>query len=111
MHRMIRISGLAAILLASGIGTGMLPSAAGQAPPEKVTSDTLTYCLQLASRLDQLKSSSVNPPEEINNLGVAGKDMCERGSVRGGILRLRSAIVQLMHTPGDDDPVKMGRSE
>jgi hypothetical protein len=109
---MIRISGLAAVLLASGLSTGMLPSAAGQAPPEKVTSDTLTYCLQLASRLDQLKSSSVNPSEEINHLSVAGKDMCEHGSVRGGILRLRSAIVLLMHPPsGGDDAVKMGRSE
>jgi hypothetical protein len=113
MHRLIRISGLAVLLLGSGLSTGMLPSAAGQAPAEKVTTDTLTYCHQLAARLDQLKSSSVNPPAEVNDLGVAGKDMCEHGSVRGGILRLRSAIVILMHPTGDGDgdPMRMGRTE
>jgi hypothetical protein len=89
------------LLVGLGAGTGMLTPAAGESPPEKVTSDTLTYCRHLALQLDQLKSASSNPPQTVNDLYIAGKDMCESGSIRGGILRLRSAIVLLLHPSGD----------
>ncbi len=100
MVRTLRISALAVILFGLNGGTGMLPSNAGQ-PPEQVTSDTLIYCRQLAQRVDQLAVTSTNPPEQVTNLEVAGKDMCEHGSIRAGILRLRSAMVLLMHPPSD----------
>jgi hypothetical protein len=111
MFRFIRISGLAALLFGVGAGTGLLPSAAGQSPPETVTSDTLTYCRQLSERLDQLRSTSTNPPESVIDLSVAGKDLCERGSIRSGILRLRSAIVLLLHEPATANTLQMGRTE
>ncbi len=111
MLRLSRISGLAALFLGLGLGTGLWQSAAGESPPDQVTTDTLAYCHTLAARLDQLKTGSAHTPPEVNNLSVAGKDMCERGIVRGGILRLRSAIVILMHPTGDGDTVKMGRTE
>ncbi len=99
MARPLRILGVSAMLLALGIGSGLLHSAAGESPHEKVTSDTLSYCRQLAARVSQLESGSANPPLAVTELSVAGKDMCERGSVRAGILRLRSAIVLMMHNP------------
>jgi hypothetical protein len=99
MLRLSRISGLAALFLGLGLGTGLWPSAAGESPPDQVTTDTLAYCHTLSARLDQLKTGSAYTPPEVNSLSVAGKDMCERGIVRGGILRLRSAIVLLLHPP------------
>jgi hypothetical protein len=109
MFRLMRIVGLAVVLVGLGLGSGMFSSIAGESTPEMVTSDTLTYCRQLALQLDQLKSASSNPPQSVNDLYVAGKDMCESGSIRGGILRLRSAIVMLMH-PGDTT-LHAGRTE
>ena len=99
------------LLFGLGMGTGLRPSAAGESPAEKVTSDTLTYCRQLSEQLDQLKSTTTNPPEAVIHLSVAGKDMCERGSIRGGILRLRSAIVLMLHGPPSNDALRMGRTE
>jgi hypothetical protein len=109
MLRLMRILGLAVMLAGLGLGSGMFSSIAGESTPETVTSDTLTYCRQLALQIDQLKSASSNPPQTVNELYVAGKDMCESGSIRGGILRLRSAIVMLLH-PGDAT-LHAGRTE
>ncbi len=110
MLRCMRIAGLAFVLICLGVGTGMFNSVAGESTPETVTSDTLTYCRHLALQLDQLKSASSNPPQSVNDLYVAGKDMCESGSIRGGILRLRSAIVMLLH-PSSGDAVRVGGTE
>jgi hypothetical protein len=110
MARWFRILGLAGVLVALGVGSGMFSSVAGESTPEMVTSDTLTYCRHLALQLDQLKSASSNPPQTVNDLYVAGKDMCESGSIRGGILRLRSAIVMLLH-PSASGPPHTGDSE
>jgi hypothetical protein len=110
MVRLQRISGLVVLLLSLGASTGMLNSAVGESPPDTVTSDTLSYCRSLAVQLDQLKNHSANPPEEVIDLSVAGKDMCERGSVRAGIMRLRSAIVLLLHQPAGD-ALPVGRTE
>jgi hypothetical protein len=99
MVRWIRTLALAVVLVGLGVGSGLFSSVAGESTPETVTSDTLSYCRHLALQLDQLKSANSNPPQTVNELYVAGKDMCESGSIRGGILRLRSAIVMLLHPP------------
>jgi hypothetical protein len=112
MRRLLCISGVSVLLLGLGAGTGMLRSVAGESPPETVTSDTLAYCRQLADRVDQLKSASPHPPQSVNELTIAGKDMCEQGIIRGGILRLRSALVLLLHPQGGGgDSVELGRTE
>jgi hypothetical protein len=110
MARIVRIVGLAALLLAFGAGSGLLPSVAGESPPEKVTTDTLAYCRQLAARVNQLEGGTPSPPVAVTELSTAGTDMCERGSVRGGIMRLRSAIVLLLHGP-DAGRLRAGNGE
>jgi hypothetical protein len=102
MLRTARIVGLAALILALGAGSGLLPSVAGESPPEKVTTDTLAYCRQLAARVNQLEGDTAHPPVAVAELSAAGTGMCEHGSVRGGILRLRSAIVLLLHGPSGE---------
>ncbi len=110
MLRAIHISGIALLLLAVDAGAGMMPSAAGEAP-EQVTTDTLSYCRQLAARVDQLESGDAKPPAAAVNLSAAGKDMCAHGGIRGGIMRLRSAIVLLLHPPAGNDAMRPDRTE
>jgi hypothetical protein len=111
MSRWIRTCGLAVILSGFGAGLGTLSPAVGESPPpEQVTSDTPAYCQQLAQRLDRLRNGVANPPQAVNDLSAEGKHMCDQGLTRGGILRLRSAIVLLLHH-SPDDPVQVGRSQ
>ncbi len=110
MLRAIHISSIALVLLAVNAGAGLLPSAAGESP-EQVTTDTLTYCRKLAARVDQLESGGTKPSEAAVHLSVAGKDMCEHGGIRGGIMRLRSAIVLLLHPPAAGDTLQTDGTE
>ncbi len=110
MVRLIRISAIAVLLLGLDGGSGLRLSAAGETP-QQVTTDTLDYCHQLAARVDQLTSAGPRPPETVAELSAAGKDMCARGVIRGGIMRLRSAIVLLLHPPPASGTVPVERTE
>ena len=71
-------------------------------PPMEVTSDTPEYCLQLADRVNSLvEVAQAKPPQQVADLQDEGKRMCEHGQTRGGIMRLRQAIVIMKH---DDTP-------
>ena len=105
MSRSVGISVVVALLFGLAVGTPVLRSVAGEATPELITTDTLAYCHQLSARVDQLASTADKPPATVYDLAVAGRDMCEHGAIRGGILRLRSAIVQLLH-PSDGAPAR-----
>ena len=71
---------------------------ASQPPPEQVTSDTPEYCLHLLDRVgDMVRVASVPPPQEVTNLSTEGQKMCDRGQTRAGILRLRRALLLMMH--------------
>jgi hypothetical protein len=110
MLRAIHISGIALLLLVATAGAGMMPTAAGESP-EQVTTDTLSYCRQLAARVDQLESGGVKPPAAAVNLSLAGRQMCEHGGIRGGIMRLRSAIVMLLHPPAASNAIQTDGTE
>lgn len=62
-------------------------------PTYMVTTDTLAYCTRLQHDVDQHHS----PLAEIQHLLAEGRDMCTRGQIRGGIQRLRRALVVLHH--------------
>ncbi len=71
-------------------------------PPMEVTTDTTEYCLQLAERVNSLVGvAPAKPPQQVAYLQDEGKRMCEHGQTRGGILRLRQAILLMKH---DDSP-------
>ena len=66
--------------------------------PMEVTSDTPEYCRYLHSRVDsQVHLASSPPPREVTDLSAEGERMCEHGQTRGGIMRLRRALLLLMH--------------
>jgi hypothetical protein len=65
-----------------------------------VTSDTLTFCRDLAQKVADRHS----PLPDVQRLLSEGRDMCERGMVRGGIRRIRRALVTLKHKmPKEED--------
>jgi hypothetical protein len=83
--------GLAAVLVSA---TPVL----GQPAPQRVTSDTPEYCLRLSDRVSELvRVTSPPPPEEVTALSSEGHRMCDQGQTRGGILRLRRALMMMMH--------------
>lgn len=59
--------------------------------PMVVTSDTRAYCLSLSDRIDRYGTM----PQEVRDLETEGRDLCEQGRVRGGINRLRRALMVL----------------
>ena len=83
---------------------GILPAASSQpalgqtvlvqSTPMEVTTDTPEYCQKLLGRINELIQVATRPiPREASDLTAAGRDMCEHGQTRGGIMRLRSAIM------------------
>jgi len=68
-----------------------------QQAPMEVTTDTPEYCHQLADRVHTLEVASGKPPREVSDLSVEGQKMCDHGQTRGGIMRLRQAILIMKH--------------
>jgi hypothetical protein len=88
---------------AVAVWLGAMP-VASQAPPQEVTSDTPQYCLHLLDRVSEMvRIAQTPPPREVTFLSSEGRGMCEQGQTRGGILRLRRALVMMMHR-SDDGP-------
>ena len=82
-------------VLAAGIWVGAAP-VAGQTP-QQVTSDTPEYCLHLLDRVSEMvRGAASPPPQEVTFLSSEGQRMCDQGQTRGGILRLRQALMLLM---------------
>ena len=65
-----------------------------QTVPMQVTSDTVEYCQQLLGRVSDLQRLASAPvPHEVVDLTAEGQRMCDHGQTRGGIMRLRSALM------------------
>ncbi len=79
------------LVTASGVLAGASPVAADL--PMAVTSDTPEYC----ATLQRLASAAPNASAEVRRLIAEGQDMCDRGEIRGGIARLRRALVVERH--------------
>ena len=76
------------LLLVAGL-CACLPTGASADDPMPVTSDTPGYCLTLALRMEQAGAM----PPTVRALWEQGRDMCQRGHVRGGLARLRRAMM------------------
>jgi hypothetical protein len=91
------------LMLTVGLGAAMvwfgaLPVAGQSSPPQQVTSDTPQYCLQLLDRVSEMvRLAGTPPPHEVSYLSNEGQRMCDQGQTRGGILRLRRALMLMLH--------------
>lgn len=90
--RAIRSFGLGLLLL---IGV-FVASAGADSTPIVVTTDTPEYCQKLLDRIAQVIKAAAAPPSvEISSLSTEGRRMCNNGLTRGGVLRLRRALLLL----------------
>lgn len=86
-----RIGLIAALLL----GVGVARANDHQNVP-KVTSHTIAYCEWLSDRVDAMMYAGQLPPtSHITDLADEGRRMCLAGQVRGGLIRLRQALMLL----------------
>ncbi len=82
------------------VWVGLVP-VASQSPPQRITSDTPEYCLQLLDRVSEMvRAAGTPPPQEVGYLSSEGQRMCDQGQTRGGILRLRRALMLMAHQNG-----------
>jgi hypothetical protein len=98
-----RITGFAGATICLGLCAvlfGAAPAVSQQ--PQRVISDTPEYCLQLLDRVSELVHIAMAPPpQEVTFLSTEGQRMCNQGQTRGGILRLRRALMLMTHQ-GDE---------
>jgi hypothetical protein len=85
-----------------GFIAGGAPAVWAQGQPEPVTSDTPEYCLRLRDKVNgMIRGASATPAAEVLSLATEGEQMCTHGQTRGGLLRLRRALLLLQgHRPG-----------
>ena len=87
---MIRLVVIAAPLLLSA-GAIRAREDDGPTAPMVVTSDTNAYCLSLWQQIHV----HAPLPREVRDLQTEGRNLCREGQVRGGINRLRRALMVL----------------
>jgi hypothetical protein len=82
-----------ALLLISGFSVSAQVQLA-QTTPMEITTDTPEYCQKLLNRIgDVVRLAAAPIPREAHDLTTEGRRMCDHGQTRGGIMRLRSALM------------------
>ena len=94
---------LGALLVLGALADGPMVLAApdGDGPDTRtmvVTSDSSAYCRSLSGAIEAHGAL----PREVRELKVEGDGMCNEGQVRGGIARLRRALMVLHKEPPAD---------
>ncbi len=97
----------ASVLIAIGalrsfsVGSATAQSQVANTNPMEVTSDTPEYCLHLLDRVSKQVRLAVAPvPHDVTDLTTEGHRMCAIGQTRGGIMRLRSALMMMEKSTG-----------
>jgi len=75
------------------------PCLADDQPSCVLTTDTLQYCNLLARQITERRT--LQP--DVQRLLSEGREMCDHGEIRGGIRRLRRALLLLHHKVVRDD--------
>lgn len=92
----VRSVGLGLVLLGGAWGGVSGAPAGAESGPIVVTTDTPEYCHKLLDRISEAIQSTGSPaPVEVASLSTEGMQMCSSGLTRGGILRLRRALLLL----------------
>jgi hypothetical protein len=81
------------LVLSCGV---LVSGAGGDSVPAVVTTDSPEYCQQLFDRIrEAIHATTAPPPTGVASLSREGQRMCNDGLTRGGILRLRRALLLL----------------
>jgi hypothetical protein len=86
----------AALLLGIGSATALSQSAPPPSTtPMRVTTDTPEYCETLAERVQRAERVRPDVAPKVQELAAEGHSMCRTGLIRGGLARLRRALLLL----------------
>ena len=84
---------------------GLLPATgqgvAVESDRMQVMTDTPEYCWHLANEIAAARRETRSLPPEVRVLAREGERMCDRGLIKGGVTRLRRALLLLR---ADQDP-------
>ncbi len=95
MVRRMRLWGFVVLLVLLFAG-GDYSSRARANDPTPLTTESADYCLQLQSLVGEaLQKINAPPPPEVRSLSDEGGRLCRQGHLRGGIIRLRHALMML----------------
>jgi hypothetical protein len=95
MSGYVRLLG-ATILLGLGSAAALSQSGpVGSVGALRVTTDTSEYCASLAGQVAAERPRSTATGQEVSALAEEGRQMCDSGLIRGGLLRLRRALLLL----------------
>lgn len=93
--------GILVLWFGVGLPSGVSPAADD---PPRVITDSSDYCRQLRLMVEEVvRQTAAAPPWGVAMLTEEGGRMCDRGLVRGGIVRLRRALMMLRATQGNGD--------
>jgi hypothetical protein len=82
--------------LAPPVALAPAPPAQGQLDPLRVTTDTPEYCGHLAGRIATVQHTQPASHPTVDTLAAEGQHMCAIGHIRGGLARLRRALILLL---------------
>jgi len=86
----------ASLVLAVGSSTALSQSEpVPSADPMRVTTDTPQYCDTLANQVAQASRAHPAAMPQAKSLAAEGQRMCDEGLIRGGLARLRRALLML----------------
>lgn len=89
---MLRLSVLVALfLLGASIATA-------ESPPRMMT-DSSEYCNHLNGEMQKLRNHHRSAGPDAGSLADEGKRMCDNGQYRGGVARLRRALMLMKNAP------------
>jgi hypothetical protein len=86
---------LAGLWLAAGLSSVSAQGLGIDAGPMPVITDTPEYCWHLAREVAQAQLTVQFTPPRVRVLATEGQRMCDTAMVRGGIMRLRRALMLL----------------
>ena len=108
LPRALMLSGLVLAVALATLAVRRTEMSAVAPPPAaaegalRITSDTLAYCQSLRAQVNALmRRDGGAASAEVLRLRATGERLCAEGEVRGGVLRLRGAVLLLMHRSPD----------
>ncbi len=96
---LLRLALLASVAVAAPLAVACVAMAQPMPgdPPPHLTTPTADYCAHLNREVGRQQGSGA-PQPSARSLAEEGARMCDRGQYRGGVVRLRRALI-LMRAP------------
>ena len=93
LFRLALLAG-AAVLAPLGMAGVVMAQPLDRGPPPHLTTPTADYCAHLNREVGRQQGNAAQQPSA-RSLAEEGARMCDRGQYRGGVVRLRRALMMM----------------